>query len=1346
LGEQARADFADRFTRLYAEAGNPPLKQVVASVAAVNAVDERGRIVRVSGQRISDWRNGQNVPARFSALAAVLRILVGEARKRRPAAAVEGLYDLNAWQSLWCEALSKPADQRSAALHVVQGTSARSTRVDVAGTCPYRGLAMFRQEDAGWFFGREAATEALLDRLAAALDGGGLVMLIGASGAGKSSLLRAGLIPSIRKGELPAAGSKSWPIVCITPGEDPLRELATQIQPLAAALTEATDLDQGEKSPVEWLGPGGDHAGTFQARVHAAISSYAEAEAGPGARVILVVDQLEELFTLCQNHWARRVFIEALRTAATPSSLATSTTALVVLGIRADFYRQCLDYPALAEALQDRQMLLGPMTVPQLRDAITGPAKAAGLRVDPGLVELLHQDAGLRAGRSHAEESGTYEAGVLPLLSHALRATWQHRRAARLTVAGYRAAGGIHGAVEATAERAWAGLDPAGQTAALGVLLALTRIAEDTQDTRRRSTKQRLLEQAANRAAAERALEVLTRTRLVSMDAECVQITHEAVLRAWPRLRRWIDRNREGLLLAQALEEDALRWDDQDRDPHLLYRGARLETIRKRLAEREDISELAKRFLAASIRARRRRTWGLRAGVALVMVSGLVAGIFAVVASNQRDDARFADVVAQADRLIATDPSLAAQLDLIAHRMRPADREVIGRLLSTQNAPLARALPAPNGAIYDTSFSPDGHTLATASYGHTVQLWNLTDKPTPLASLDAGASWVSAARFSPDGHTLAASNGDGTVHLWNVTDPAHPQPLPTLNGHNGSISLLAFSPGGHILATANDDHTVRLWNLTVPTHPAAEGEPLTGHTGIVRTVAFSPDGHLLAAGSDDNTAHLWDLTSPAHPIRIQTSLTGHAEPVHSVAFSPDGRLLATGSDDKSARLWNLTDPNHPTPIGLPLTGHQGPLWSVAFSPDGQTLATASEDGTARLWNVTNPERATPIGERLATRIGGVLAAAFTPDGRTLVTGGEDGTTLLWSLPATVLVGHRSLVEQVAFSPDRRVLATGGKDRTVRLWDVSKLTQPTPLGSALSGHIGAIYGVAFSSDGRLLASGSADHTVRLWNVADPHHPTPIGRPIDQHNQYADPVAFSPDGRTLATTDTDKTVQFLDITNPGDPAPLGTALTDHQGYVNSIVFGDHGRLLVTASSDGTVRLWDMTNPARPTSIGVPLDPHAGQVYQAVLSPDGRILAATGEDKQVWLWDVTDRAHPLQLGSLTGHSAIVVSVAFSPDGHTLASGSVDRTARLWDLTDPYHPAPVGEPLAGHTSEVKAVVFAPAGNSLATASWDGTAMIWDLNLDHAIQRICTTTQGSLTPTDWHRYLPELPYSPPPC
>ncbi|HEV7831344.1 MAG TPA: AAA family ATPase, partial [Pseudonocardiaceae bacterium] len=283
MGEHARADFADRFTRLYAEAGNPTLKQVVASVAAVNAVDERGQIVRVSGQRISDWRNGQNVPARFSALAVVLRILIGEARKRRPAVAVEGLYDINAWRMLWCDALGRPADQRSPALHVAQGTSAQSSRGGVRGdgaaTCPYRGLAMFRQEDAGSFFGREAATEALLGRLAGVLDGGGLVMLIGASGAGKSSLLRAGLIPSIRKGELAAAGSGSWPIVCVTPGEDPLQELATHAQPLAAALTNAMN----------------DCPGRFEARVRAATSAYAEAEAGPGSRIILIVDQLEEL-------------------------------------------------------------------------------------------------------------------------------------------------------------------------------------------------------------------------------------------------------------------------------------------------------------------------------------------------------------------------------------------------------------------------------------------------------------------------------------------------------------------------------------------------------------------------------------------------------------------------------------------------------------------------------------------------------------------------------------------------------------------------------------------------------------------------------------------------------------------------------------------------------------------------------------------------------------------------------------------------------------------------------------------------------------------------------------------
>ncbi|MEU2925547.1 WD40 repeat domain-containing protein [Streptomyces sp. NPDC007251] len=1348
----ARTAFAERLALLYKEAGNPPLKSVAEAVVRLQRIDERGRPVRVSAQRISDWRRAKNVPAQFTALAAVLHILIPEARRLRPAPVSPGLYDLAHWQRLWERALADPVGDRPAP-PAEENRRPPAQAPPAGGVCPYRGLAPYRQEDARWFFGRERSTSALVAQLRAAERTGGLVMLVGASGAGKSSLLNAGLVPALRGGALRGGHGASNPsataspaspesaagcVLHLVPGPDPLAELVRRVPDLA---TVAADARQAEQEATEDPAVPGSDSPKIARAAREAVSAWARREAPDESRPVVVVDQFEEAFTLCADEADRRTFIQLLHAACTPSADSDEPApVLVVLGIRADFYEQCLGYPELADALQHRHMVLGPLTGAELREAVTGPAKAVGLELEPGLAELIVREVSADGPR------GAHDAGVLPLLSHALLATWQRRKGGRLTLAGYRAAGGIQGAVAATAERAWSGLDPAARTAARLLLLRLVRLGEDTQATRRRGTRRQLAEESADPGKTEESLEALVRARLVTLDADTVEITHEALLHAWPRLRHWIDDDRSGQLLRQRLEEDGRAWEDSGRDSALLYRGSRLQQARSwaRSAGDPYLTRSAVEFLAAAVRLRKRTVWISRAAVAMLVVLALVAGGSAVIAWQQRDDAVFAQVVAEADRVQHTDPSLAAQLDLVAHHLRPDDEGTYSRLISIVNAPLATPLTGHTGAVYLTSFSPDGKTLATASYDRTVRLWNVADprRPEPLGKpLTGHTSWVSSAVFSPDGHTLASAGDDGTIRLWNVTDPAHPVPLgKPLTGHQGTIYLVAFSPDGRMLASAGEDRTVRLWNVADPRRPREAGA-LRGHTAAVRSVAFSPDGRTVAAGGDDDTILLWNVADPHHTRRYGTALQGHTDLVHSVAFSPDGRTLASGSADDTIRLWDVTDPARPSALGSPLAGHTGPIWSVAFSRDGGRLAAASADSTASLWNVRDPSSPSQVGEPLAGASGEMYALQFSPDGRTLATGSGDGKARLWSLPASDIIGRTG-----AFRPDGRVLATAARDGRIRLWNVTRPGRPVQLGEPFMQADGGHRAPVFSPDGRILAVLTNNQAVHLWNVSDPSHPVAAGPPIRLRTRFAGPdtLAFSPDGRTLATAYDDRTVQLWNIADPGHPAVLGRPLFGHRGFLNAIAFSPDGHTLASGSADSTIRLWNVTDPAHPTGIAQ-LTEHTGPVNAIAFSPDGQVLASGSDDDTVRLWNVAHPASATALGSpLIGHTEAVKTLTFSSDGHVLASGGNDNTVRLWNVAHPSSASPIGQSMSPNAKSGTFLSFSPTSRVLGVSSGTDTVRVWSLDADAAIAHICSVTRGVMTPQRWHEYLPRLSYDPP--
>ncbi|WP_350934874.1 nSTAND1 domain-containing NTPase [Micromonospora mangrovi] len=1174
------------------------------------------------------------------------------------------------------------------------------------GMEPYRGLASFQPDDARWFFGRDRSTAQLVEAVVALHEaGGGLLLVVGASGSGKSSLLRAGLIASLRSmnpetatpGPISShpARRDEWTIELMTPGPTPLADLA----PRAAR-----------------IGNGG----------------------GPA---LLVVDQAEELFT----------------TDAAPDpgpfvdELAALSSAVVVVGIRADFYGHALRFPPLLEAAQHRQITVGPLSAEELRAVIIGPAHRAGVEIEDGLVELLLGDLAVTA------ETDQPETGVLPLLSHALYATWCHDRGRRLTCLGYREVGRVAGGVAATATRVYDQLDPAQQRLARRLFLSLVHVGADTPDTRRVVSPTELLGDFGTTAPeAERIIDVFIEHRLITADTMTVQISHEALLTAWPTLRNWLAADRAGLLLRQQLAAASTTWHAEHREPALLYAGPRLAAAQGWASQHPDeVSPLMREYLDAGARHERRRTRRLYQAAATLTVLALATCVLAgyafqerATANNQRrlavvqrNEAVSRQLAGRADRMRSRDVALARQFALAAYQTAPT-AEARSSLLDAAATPTVTRLAGFSNAAQAVSYSPARRLLAAGGADRAVQLWDVSTAPAPTAvgsPLTGFSGTLYAVAFHPGGRILAAAGADRTVHLWGLDDATHPRPLAPLSGPASTIYALAFSPDGRFLAAGSADHRLWLWDIN-ESGVARPLPPLDGADDAIQAVAFSPDGALLAAGSADRRVHLWTIAEDHRPT-VLTTLSGHGGKVLAVAFSPDGKLLASGSGDQSIRLWDLADPHRPVLRGSPLTGPSSWVNTITFSPDGRILAIGSSDKTITLVQVATARILQNLPHPAP-----VTALAFGADGSALASSSTDGYIRYWALPGPVLTGATGAVFSASFSPDGSMLVSAGRDETLQLWNTGDPRRPAPLTGPLrrpAGSDGYAGTAVISPDGRTIAVGSRTGAVELWDVSQPRRPTRLGPPLLAAGALIETLAFSADSTLLAAGGDDSQVHLWTLTDRDNPR-LTATIPSGEALVLSVAFNRRQPLLAVADTEGRVRLFDVTTPSRPIQLGNPLTPFSGYAYSVAFSPDGTLLAAGSADKTVRLWTVTEPDHPTPLPQpLLGPTSYVYWIAFSPDGRSIAAASTDGTIWLWNVTDPRRPAVVAA--LAHADEAFYVVnFSPDGHTLAAGGAENTVQFWELDTERLRDDICATVGAPVTTDEWAQFAGGVPYSPP--
>ena len=1232
-----------------------------------------------------------------------------EKNQRRP--------EMAALKALFIPALHIEDEPEIIARLLELAESARQEEAPVQGVPPYKGLLSFEETDADLFFGREALSQHLVDRVAdlAQNSTSRFLTVVGASGSGKSSLVRAGLAVELKR--------RDWQAIIFTPGAEPAKMLQISLD-LAVV-----------------------------------------------GRILVIVDQFEETFTLCHNESERVLFIERLlNLAAEPDGKFS-----IVVALRADFYSHCAQYPLLRQLVAAEQEYIGQMTREELRRAIEEPARCGGWEFEPGLVDLLLNDIG-------AQGTGEPEPGALPLLSHALLATWERRRGRTLTRDGYHASGGVRGAIAETAENVFNDqLNQTQQELARDVFLRLTELGEGTEDTRRRAALNELVRQSTEATQLRLVLNTLAEARLITLNEDSAEVAHEALIREWQRLHEWLTHDREGLLLHRHLTEAAHEWARRGQDPSELYRGARLAQAREwASANRERLNTPERSFLTASIeqeeheslererqrqreleaaqrlaeterqsvRKLRNRNRIITSVGVLAILLALLAGTFGLSSNRNAQQAQAARATAQVEsqtrstaeanaieeRNIAQQQSILASvrelssqananLNLDPERSILLALEAIRKTYSIdqtvqpeaedalrsalQASRIELTLRGHTGDLWSAVFSPDGTRIATASSDGTARIWDAASGA-ELFSVQASSSGVAwSAVFSPDGKMLATTGQDTTVRLW-VTGTG--ELLSPFTGHLSDVYYASFSPDGSRLATVSADGATILWDVSTGQEVLKLGPE---EDVIPGWVAFSPDGSQIViaytAGTINGWATIWDAVTGEEVLRLPDQNAY----VRSASFSPDATRIVTTSDDQAVRIWDASNGK----LLQEYSNQTGKIGNAAFSPDGRQMATALGTSQVVVWDPSTGRTLIP----LAGHSNSVYAVAFSPDGMRLVSAGSDDTARVWSLAPTreLLTLDKGSTRtttvgvKVAYSPDGKQLAVSYSDPFAKVWDVAtgKISLDLPR------HTAGVNYITYSPDGTRLATTTEDGNVKVLDAVSGKEVLALPAAGPEDRIFG--AAFSPDGSRLATAGVNGALVW-----DASTGEKRLSLDGHTFWVSSIAFSPDGSRIATSSFDWTVILWDAATGKKLFDLTGFTD----TVRQVAFSPDGTRLAAAGLESIVKIWDV---ASGEELFNITSHTGPVFSVAFSQDGKYFATSSGDKTARLWDASTAQELLLVRAP-----DELTGVSISPDNSQLAVAGRDGTARIYLIKVDDLIALAKTRVTRSLTPEECQQYL----------
>jgi len=1178
---------------------------------------------------------------------------------------------------------------------------------------PFRGLESYHFEHASIFFGRSGVTKIAIERLIENSENGQpFLLVLGASGSGKSSLAKAGIVPALElRGVVSGVGL--WRHAVMRPSGHPTGPFAALAEALAAehALPELLAHGQRLEDLAEHFSgaaksPSYPVVTALIARERAARERHDLLD-NEEARLVIVIDQLEELFTMQEMlPEKRKNFIDCI------IGLLRSGRVFVVATMRNDHWHRAAEIPQLVDLAQGngRIDLLAP-TEAEIAEMVRRPAEAAGLTFEADPRTDIRLDASLAA-------EAAKQAGSLPLLSFLLDALYLKDVHAGgrsvLSCASAAELGGLKGAIAQRAEAAFEALPEKAKAVFPKVLRALVTVGRsEGMATAREAPMSRFKEGSPERQVVDALTSSDARLLVGTGDGEGAQVcvAHEALITHWDRAARQIAQDRDDLRTRVLVEEGEVEWhaatELKNKDATDRSKGkvrARDYLLREpQLSSAVDLArrwpdELAPELLSfidlsnRAAKAASRRRWVIAAVVMLSLAGLAAASIRAfAVAENQRNEALTAQsdflakearsATAQGNAVLGMLLALAALPQRLDDPARPFVAQAYDALSDAYENRRERAvLRGHAGPIDAVAFSPDGTRLATASQDSTVRIWNTATGAFTVLRGHQGPVW--SATFSSNGEQVLTASADKTARLWNLKTGTSM----VLKGHQREVHMAAFALTDSVIVTASWDGTLRLWD---------------GKTGIGRAVlqagpqpvnsmAVSRDGKWVVAASGsgasgDGITTLWDIGRAAMIGRFPAD-----DPATAVAISPDGNRIATGYFDGTIRLWDrlsgsqIQNSKPPAPVAV-LTGHERQINKLAFSADGARLVSASDDMKARLWDAKAGTLIAVLGHQ-----GSVIDAGFSEDGLYLMTASSDASVGLWD-PRTgtqiaMLRGHDDEVISGAFSPDGRTLATGSADATAREWSLE--TRASQI--VYRGHKGKVLTVALSPDGSRVLTGADDGTALLWDSKR----TSVSHALTGHEEAVTCAAFSPDGRYILTASLDRTARVWDAKT----GAFLVSLVGHHGPITDCAFSTDGKRAVTASYDRTARVWDAKTGAE---LGV-LDVKVNRVNAARFSPDGSKIVTTSDDGVVRLWNASNF---VQIAALKGHSDAVRPVAFSPDGSLIVTGSDDHTARVWD-------SKTGRQIAlleGHQDVISDVAFSPDSTRVATASWDKTARLWE-------------------------------------